>query len=130
MYLSFLIGLALGVAVVMVIYMRMKDSFKAISYDALSKNSEEFLKRADKQFENQDWPYPHDIHSDTPKPFLVMHSFSVEPNPFQHVGDREYILEISIRLMTPLTLPIYFFFVQSICFRRKAGTSKSSFDRR
>lgn len=52
-YLSFIIGLVIGVFVVMVIYLKMKDSFKAISYDALLKNSEEFLKHAGEKFEDQ-----------------------------------------------------------------------------
>jgi len=52
-YLSFIIGLVIGVAVFTVIYLKMKDSFKAISYDALLKNSEEFLKRAEKEFASQ-----------------------------------------------------------------------------
>jgi DNA recombination protein RmuC len=52
-YLSFVIGLFIGITVVMIIYFKMKDSFKAISYDALIKNSEEFLKRADKEFTSQ-----------------------------------------------------------------------------
>ena len=61
-YLSFLIGLAIGLAVVMAIWFksrrqagqltqeqlieRLKESLKAISFDALSKNTEEFLKIA------------------------------------------------------------------------------------
>ncbi len=52
-YLSFMIGLVIGVAAVMIIYLKIKDSFKAISYDALLKNSEEFLKRAEKEFAGQ-----------------------------------------------------------------------------
>ncbi|MFC1657827.1 DNA recombination protein RmuC [Candidatus Omnitrophota bacterium] len=52
-YLSFIIGLAIGIAAVMLIYFKMKDSFKAISYDALLKNSEDFLKRAEKEFIGQ-----------------------------------------------------------------------------
>ena len=61
-YLSFIIGLAIGLAVAMVVWLRdrkqvglftqeqllerLKESLKAVSFDALSKNTEEFLKLA------------------------------------------------------------------------------------
>ena len=52
-YLYFLVGLVVGAVATIIIYLKMKDSFKAISYDALSKNRDEFLKSAEKSFENQ-----------------------------------------------------------------------------
>ena len=49
-YLSFIIGLVIGVVAIIVIWFKsksqMKDSFKAISSEALSKNTDDFLKLA------------------------------------------------------------------------------------
>jgi len=56
-YLAFLIGLAIGIVVIMVIWFKskreMKELFRAISSEALSKNTDDFLKLARESLTSQ-----------------------------------------------------------------------------